>query len=504
MWKQLFKTLPIEHLIDDSETSVKQPKMKRALGRWGVTALGIGAVIGTGIWTITGVAAQGAQVEVQSFWNASLLDLIMHGSDALGTHGLPGAGPAIVVSYLLAAIVCGFAALCYAEMASMIPVSGSTYTYSYATLGEIFAWLVGWDLILEYAVSNMATAVGFSGHFASLLANCGLTLPDELMSPLFHCDDPSKWCFNLPPALLVFFITVVLAIGIRETATANDIFVAIKIVAIVLFVVGAGSYMKTENLQPFMPPAGVLGVLSAAPIVFFCYIGFDAVSTSAEECKNPKKDVPFGILTSLFICSLLYVAVALVLIGVADYTKLDARAPVPHALKQLDLILLEPWVTIGILFGILSSVLVYQYGQARIWAAMSRNRLLPDCFARVHPQYRTPYISTWVAGFFVAIPAGMFQLSELAQLANIGTMFAFGLVCVGVWVLRSKRPELERGFRVPCLPIISSLGVLGCAVLMLYLPLMTWVRFAAWLVIGLLIYFGYSRRRSRLYTQDST
>ncbi len=498
MWKQLFKTMPVEYLIDESEPSGKQPKLNKVLGRLDVTIIGIGAVVGTGIWTITAVAAQGVSAQRGEIGNASVLDVVLYG----GTHGLPAAGPAVVVSFFLAAIVCGFAALCYAEMASMIPVSGSVYTYSYATLGEIFAWLVGWDLILEYAVSNMATAVGFSGYFASLLANFGFPLGDQFMRPLFDCTCSYTWCFNLPPALLVFLLTVLLVSGVRETACANNIFVVIKVVAIGLFVFGAGSHIETKNLQDFWPPTGALGVLSAAPIVFFCYIGFDAVSTSAEECKNPRKDVPFGILASLFVCTVLYVALAFVLVGIYPYTKFVVDAPVPHALEKLGLMELNRWVTIGVLFGILSAVLVYQYGLTRILSAMSRNQLLPDWFSRVHPRYDTPYTSTWFAGFLVAIPAGMFKLSDLAQLANIGTIFAFGLVCVGVWILRKKRPELERGFRVPCLPLISSLGVLGCSVLMLSLPLKTWGRFAVWLMIGLVFYFGYSRRRSILYTPN--
>jgi len=494
---QLWRTKSIDRLIAETEEPGRQ--LKKVLGPWTLVALGIGAVIGTGVWTLSGTAALGVQLEVPSVWRAPVLDLLLHGSEAMGIHGRPGAGPAVALSYILVAIACGFAALCYAELASMIPVAGSAYTYSYATLGELVAWVIGWDLILEYAVSNSAVAVGFSGHLNEFLQIFGLHLPPWLSAPIFNdAGALTGSYFNLPAFLIVLLLTVMLVQGIRESAGANNVMVIIKLLAILLFVGGAARYISVDNLRPFVPN-GPQSVLTGAALVFFAYIGFDSVSTAAEECRNPQRDMPRGIIGTLIVCMILYVGVAVVLTGIIPYEQIDPRAPVASALKQLGLGWLEFWVTLGALMGMVSSLLVFQLGQARIWFAMSRDGLLPRAFSRVHPQHRTPHVSTWVAGVLVGLVAGVWDIGELAELSNIGTLFAFSLVCGAVLVLRRRRPELARGFRVPAAPLVPLLGIASCLVLMISLPLLTWVRFIVWLLIGLGIYFGYSRTRSELH-----
>jgi len=497
---QLWRTKSVDRLIQGTEEPGH--RLKKVLGAWSLAALGIGAVIGAGVWTLSGTAAVGMEVAVPSVWHAPVLDLALHGSEATGISGRPGAGPAIVLSYILVAIACGFAALCYAELASMIPVAGSAYTYSYATMGEIVAWIIGWDLVLEYAVSNMAVAVGFSGYLNGLLQYVGVQLPEAWSQPLFSAGGYGGGIFNLPAFLIVMLLTVLLVIGIRESARANNIMVAIKVLAILLFIFGAAKYVSIDNLRPFAPN-GAQGVLTGAALVFFAYIGFDSVSTAAEETRNPQRNMPIGIIATLIICMLLYVGVAVVLTGIVPYTQIDPAAPVSSALKQLGLGWLEFWVTVGALVGMVSSLMVYQLGQARIWFAMSRDGLLPRTFSRVHPRFQTPHISTWVAGFVVAIPAGIWDIGELAELSNIGTLFAFALVCGAVMVLRKRRPDLSRGFRVPWSPLLPVLGILCCLILMTSLPLITWARFFAWLGIGLVIYFSYSRHRSELRTASA-
>ncbi len=497
MSSQLWRTKSIDQLIAGTDEPGR--RLKKVLGPWALMALGIGAVIGTGVWTLSGTAALGVQLEVPSVWRAPVLDLLLHGADATGIHGRPGAGPAVALSYILVALACGFAALCYAELASSVPVAGSAYTYSYATLGELVAWIIGWDLILEYAVSNSAVAVGFSGHLNELLQIFGLHLPPELSRPIINDAGQltGAW-FNLPAFLVVMILTLLLVQGIRETAGANNVMVIIKVAAILLFIVGAASYINVDNLQPFMPN-GPQSVLTGAALVFFAYIGFDSVSTAAEECRNPQRDMPFGIIGTLIVCMILYVGVAVVLTGIIPYLQLDPRAPVASALKQLGLSWLEFWVTLGALMGMISSLLVYQLGQARIWFAMSRDGLLPKTFSRVHPRHQTPHVSTWVAGVVVGLVAGVWDIGELAELSNIGTLFAFALVCAAVMVLRKTRPDLPRGFRVPWSPLLPILGIVSCGVLMVSLPLLTWLRFFIWLTIGLGIYFLYSRKRSALH-----
>jgi basic amino acid/polyamine antiporter, APA family len=462
---------------------------------WSLVGLGIGSVIGAGIFTLTGTAAAGQTFEFQSIRNAPVLDLLMHGRQALGLTGRPGAGPGISLSFLLVAIACGFAALCYAELASMIPVAGSAYTYAYATMGEIFAWIIGWDLILEYAVSNMAVAVGFSAYMNDLLENAlGFRLPESLSNPVFVGPKLTGAIFNLPAFLLIMALTWLLVRGIKESADANNAMVLVKIVAILLFVFGAARAVNSANWHPFLPN-GFSGVLTGGAIVFFAYIGFDSVSTAAEECRSPQRDLPMGILITLVACAILYAAVSLVLTGIAKWTTLDNAAPVANALKGLGYNKLRFVVTVGALIGMISSLMVFQYGQARIWFAMSRDRLLPAVFSRVHRRFQTPHVSTWVAGFVVGIGAGILDIGTLADLTNIGTLFAFVVVSVGVIILRRRHPDYPRGFRVPWSPVLPVLSMLCCVVLMLSLPLETWIRFVVWLAIGLVIYFSYGRRR---------
>ena len=494
MASQLFRTKSIDRLLADADTP--EHRLRKSLGPWSLTALGIGAIIGTGIFVLTGTAAAGEVLEFHSILKAPVIDLLLHGSKALGSGGRPGAGPGIAISFLMVAFACALAGLCYAELASMIPIAGSAYTYTYATLGEIVAWIIGWDLILEYAVSNMAVAVGFSAYLDSLLQGFGLKLPPQLMSPVLNdsLHRTGAW-FNVPGFVVVMILTVILVMGIRESASANNFMVTVKIIAILIFLVAASRFIHVSNWKPFMPN-GWQGVLTGGAIVFFTYIGFDSVSTAAEETKNPRKDVPFGIIASLIVCAVLYVSVALVLTGIQHWDTLRNAAPVANALVAIGLPGVMKWVTLGALTGMLSSLLVFQLGQARVWYAMSRDGLLPRAFSKVHPRFRTPYISTWVAGFFVAIPAGLFDIGTLADLSNIGTLFAFALVSLGVLVLRRKQPERRRGFRTPWVPVVPLASIACCLILMASLPLETWLRFFVWLLIGLVVYFTFSRRHS--------
>src|SRR5215471_11717958 len=486
-------TKSIGELIATSEES--SFRLKRTLGVWSLVSLGIGMVIGTGIFTLTGTAAAGLKFDYPSVYKAPLLNLLLEGSHAVGTFGRPGAGPAIALSFILVAIACSFAALCYAELASMIPVAGSAYTYAHATLGEIFAWIIGWDLILEYAVGNMAVAVGFGAYFNDLLDNVfGFHLPTELARPVFVGGHTTGAIFNIPAFALIIVLTWLLVRGVREGANANNLMVAIKVAAILVFVVGAARSVDTMNWHPFMPN-GFSGVLTGGAIVFFTYVGFDAISTAAEETKNPQRTIPLGIVITLGACALLYASVALALTGIAHWTTLANDAPVANALKAIGYNRLRFIVTLGALMGMTSSTLVGQYGQARIWFAMSRDQLLPPIFSRVHQRYHTPAASTWIAGILVAIPAGIWDIGTLADLTNIGTLFAFVIVSVAVIILRRKHPAQERGFRVPWVPVLPLVSVGFCLALMLSLPLETWIRFVVWLSVGLVIYFFYGRKR---------
>ena len=484
----------IDALIAASEQPGK--RLAKTLGPWSLTALGIGAVIGSGIFTTTGTAAAGQTYTVPSVMNAPVLDLLMHGGSAVSTIGRPGAGPGISLSFLLLAVICSLAALCYAELASMIPVAGSAYTYAYATMGELAAWIIGWDLILEYAVSNMAVAVGFSAYFNDILDGVfGLRLPPAWSQPMIATGEFTGAWFNVPAFVVLMLLTMILVRGVKESSETNIVMVIVKVAAILIFVVGASRAVNAENWQPFMPN-GFPGVITGAAIVFFAYIGFDSVSTAAEECRRPQRDVPFGILMTLLVCTVLYVSVSLVLTGIANWKTLDNAAPVANALKALGYDNIRRWVSVGAVVGMVSSLLVYQYGQARVWFAMSRDGLLPPIFSRVHPKHKTPHVSTWIAGLAVGIPAGVWDLGTFADLSNIGTLFAFALVSLGVLILRRRQPERPRAFRVPFVPFIPMLSIACCLLLMLGLPLETWVRFFVWLIIGLAIYYTFGRRHS--------
>jgi len=487
-------------------------------------------------------------------------------------HGRPPAGPAIALSFILVAIACSFAGLCYAELASMIPIAGSAYTYSYATLGEIFAWIIGWDLILEYAVSNVAVAVGFSGYLKAQLASFGVHLSDKWSTPIFAGGQLTGAYFNVPAFLVVMILTMLLVRGVRESAETNNIMVVVKLGAIITFLVVGGMLVNKNNWHPFMP-SGFGGVVTGGAIIFFTYIGFDSVSTAAEEAREPQKDIPFGIIASLIVCTILYVGVALVLLGMMPFplfrsgtqvvqvnlaqpagsafeqqlknvpkvaavapgsettyrivvdggrdeaeaaakeiTQLAAQngatvqsssvsnaaeAPVAYALATLGTNkIFQAIIIIGALTGMLSSLLVFQYGQTRIWFAMSRDGLLPAIFSAVHKRFKTPHWSTWIAGFAVGLPAGVVDIGDAADLSNIGTLFAFVLVSLGVIMLRRTQPDRPRGFKVPLVPFFPLISVVLCGGLMTGLTVITWIRFFVWLALGLVIYFLYSRRHS--------
>jgi APA family basic amino acid/polyamine antiporter len=500
------------------EAAAPERQMKRALSAFDLTCIGIGAIIGTGIFALAGTAAAGEQLQA-SIWKTPVLNFIQ----AWMTHadvvfGRPGAGPAVMLSFVVAAVACGFAALCYAELASMIPVSGSAYTYSYATLGEIIAWIIGWDLILEYAVGNMAVAVGWSGYFVRL---CGSLF--NLKFPLWLVSDYKSAAtiaaqggdtvanysstalpviaghaisVNLPAVLIVAAVTALLIYGIRESARTNTTIVIIK-VAVVVFVIAFGAFLvHPTNWHPFVP-TGIGGVMSGAAIVFFAFIGFDAVSTTAEETKNPQRDMPIGIIASLIICTFLYVAMAAILTGMRKYTTYFGD-PAAVATAFAGRAWAQALISAGALAGITSVLLVFQLGQPRIFMAMARDGLLPQYFSRIHPRFRTPHITTIWTGVFVGGVAAVVDIGSLADLTNIGTLFAFILVCLGVIILRRTQANRPRPFRVPMNPWFSILGVFFCFVLMLSLPIETWIRFFVWLGIGLVIYFLYGAGHSKL------
>lgn len=494
--KQLFRTKSIEALVAASEE--KGHRLERTLGPWSLMALGIGAVIGSGIFVLVGTAAAGETRSFHSIMNVPVLDLLLHGGASNFTVGRPGAGPGVALSFLFTALACAFAALCYAEMACTIPVAGSAYTYTYATMGELTAWMIGWNLILEYAVSNMAVAVGFSAYFNDVLhALFGFTLPPQLSQPMIVAGQFTGAWFNLPALIVLLVLTWILVGGIKESATANNIMVAIKLAAIGVFVFGASKAVNTANWHPFLPH-GFSGVLTGAAIVFFTYIGFDSVSTAAEECRNPKRDVPIGIIGTLVACSVLYIAVAMTLTGIAKWDTLGNAAPVAGALHALGMETIRKWVDIGAVVGMLSSLLVFQYGQARVWFAMSRDGLLPGFFSKIHPKHHTPHVSTWIAGFAVGIPAGVWDIGTFADLSNIGTLFAFIVVSLGVVILRRTQPNRPRSFRVPFGPVFPIMTVISCLILMMALPLETWTRFMGWSLVGFLIYYFFGRKNSVL------
>jgi APA family basic amino acid/polyamine antiporter len=468
MDSNLLKTKSIEQLVGDAERGTKA--LKRTLTAMDLTLLGIGAIIGTGIFVLTGTAAANQ------------------------------AGPAIVLSYVLAGLACAFAALCYAEFAAMIPISGSAYTYAYATLGEIFAWMIGWDLILEYAVGSMTVAVGWSGYFQRILAGFGLHLPVWMAAaPAAGVEGA---IVNLPAIIIVLIISALLVIGVRESARFNAAMVAVKLAAILFFIVVGVGYVKPENWSPFMP-YGFPGVSLAAAVVFFAYIGFDAVSTTAEEAKNPSRDLPIGIIASLVVCTVLYLAVAGILSGIIPVVEFKdnpefINAPVGYALHIINMDWAAGLVSAGAVAGITSVLLVMLLSQPRIFFAMSRDQLLPPGVSKVHPRFRTPYITTMITGVVVAIVAGFTPINVLGEMTSIGTLFAFVVVSVAVIILRRRRPDAHRPFKVPGGYLIPVLGVISCAYLMISLTVMTWVRFLVWLDLGMVIYWFYGRTHSQL------
>ena len=510
LFRQLVARKSIDKLIRDSQEPGNS--LKKSLGPWSLTALGIGAVIGSGIFTVIGTAMAGQKFDVPNIRDTPLLHYLIHHT---AMAGRPGAGPALALSLVLVAIVCVFTGLCYAELASMIPIAGSAYTSTYATLGELVAWIIGWDLILEYAFSNMSVSVGLSAHIVDLLDWFGLHPPAQWISPAYlptGLQDlagndlyKSGWHFgfNIPAFLVVMILTMILVRGIRESARTNNVLVLVKMAAILVFICAGASFIKPHYWHPFMPN-GWTGVLTGGSIIFFTYIGFDSVSTAAEECRNPQRDLPIGIMATLVACTVLYGGVALVLSGIVPWQSvMGDAAPVVNAIKRLsllpgghNLIWVRLFVLIGAMLGMISSILVFQLGQARVWFAMSRDGLLPKVFGHIHPRFRTPAVATWVAGVVVGVPAGLLDIGTVSNLSNIGTLFAFVLVSIAVLVLRFREPERHRSFRVPLGPLFPLLSIIFCILLMMGLEVMTWMAFFAWLVTGLLIYFLYSRHRS--------
>jgi len=470
---QLFAVKPVAVLLAEMEG---ENRLRRVLGPVSLTALGVGAIIGAGIFVLTGLAAHDK------------------------------AGPGLILSFVVAGIGCAFAGLCYAEFASMVPVAGSAYTYAYATLGELFAWIIGWDLVLEYAVASSTVAHGWSQYLLRLLSIFGVTLPERWThSPIdvteaYQFFVTGSYC-NLAAALIVLLVTVVLVIGIRESAGFNSAMVILKLV-IVLFVIGVGAaYVRPQNWHPFLP-FGWHGVMQGASYVFFAYIGFDSVSTHAEEARNPQRDVPIGIIASLGLCTVLYISVAAVLTGMVPYTDIDIHAPVAAAFASRGLGVAQFIISLGAVIGITSVLLVLLLSQARVLLAMARDGLIPrEFFAAVHPRFRTPHKATILTGILVAIVSAVFPLRLLAELVNIGTLMAFVIVCAAVMVMRRTNPQLPRPFRTPLVPLVPILGMGMNFALMCSLGWGNWKRLIGWLLIGLVIYFSYGRKRSTMALQ---
>ena len=507
--------------VADFEADIAQRGgLKRTLGKWHLTALGVGATIGAGIFATTGTAI-------------------------VGDAARPGAGPAVIFSFVLTAVACGFAALCYAEFAAMVPVAGSAYTYAYASLGEFVAWIIGWDLIIEYAVGNIGVAIGWAGYFRELLNHFGLDLPAWLATDYRSAHDAfvaagsaaagaapdpvtqylaSAWSnaphilglpfiINLPAVAVVLAITVILVIGIKESANANNAMVLLK-VGIIIFFIAVGLFLIrpgnwTDPALGGFAPNGVAGISAAAAIIFFAYIGFDAVSTAAEETQDPGRDMPFGIVMSLLITTLLYIAIAIVMTGIAPWKQLGTAEPMITALQYAHgppglLNFSRLIISLGAVLAMGSVLLVFQLGQPRIFFSMSRDGLLPPFLARVHPKYQTPYVGTILTGLFVAFFAAFANIAEVVDLTNIGTLFAFVLVSAGVIVLRRTDPDRRRPFRVPWVPLTPLISIVACLYLMLQLPGVTWIRFGVWLVVGLVLYFAYGYRKSTLRREPTT
>jgi basic amino acid/polyamine antiporter, APA family len=467
----LFRTKPIEDILADADHPTH--RLKKSLTAWDLTCLGIGAIIGTGIFVLIGTAI-------------------------VGDAHRPGAGPGIVLSFILSGLTCALAALCYAEMSAMIPVAGSAYTFSYATLGELLAWLTGWNLILEYGVACVAVAIGWSGYFNNLLELAGIQLPVWATRAPGGSDGGIA---NIPAAIIVLLVTVILVVGIKESARATGVVVLIKLAVILFFIAIGSTSIDPSNWTPFMPQ-GFAGVGAAAAIVFFAYIGFDAVSTAAEEAKNPTRDVPIGIIGSLSVCTLLYIAVAAVLTGLIPSSKIDIHAPVAEALRLAGFKWGAAVIAIGAVAGITSVLVVMMLGQIRVFFAMSRDHLLGTWLAKVHPRFGTPHRATILTGVAIAILSAFIPIGEAADMTNIGTFFAFVLVCIGVIVLRYTKPDYPRPFRLPFMPVVPIMGTMACLGLMWQLPQLTWIRFAVWTIIGIVIYLTYGLKHSRLSNQQ--
>lgn len=493
---KIFRTKSVEQSIRDTE----QPEhsLRKTLGPIDLIVFGIGVIIGTGIFVLTGTAAANY------------------------------AGPGIAISFMIAGVACGLAALCYAEFASSVPVAGSAYTYSYAALGEFIAWIIGWDLILEFLVGASTVSVGWSQYFTSILKSLGIALPDILVAkaPLLPGLLPGLH-FDLPAALIVFILTTILVIGVRTSSRFNLVVTIIKLCVVTFFIIFGIFFIHPTNWTPFIPPAqniagkGVLespflqlilgfppqvyglgGLVTGAAIVFFAYIGFDIVATTAEETKKPQRDMPIGILGSLIFCTVLYIIVSLILTGLVTYKSLNTAAPMATALEAIGQSWAAGLVSVGALCGLTAVVLILMMGQSRVFFAMSRDNLLPTWFAKVHPRFGTPYRISIITGVIVAVIAAFTPISDLAQLVNIGTLLAFVLVSIGVLVLRRTQPDMQRSFRTPGVPVVPILAALICLGLMLYLPVITWIRFVAWLAIGIAIYFLYGVRHSRLASKE--
>jgi APA family basic amino acid/polyamine antiporter len=511
--RDLFRTKPLALLLAEAEESGDH-SLRRTLGPWHLLALGIGAIIGVGIFVMTGTVA--AQFT----------------------------GPGVVYAFLLAGLACAFAGLCYAEFAAFIPIAGSAYTYGYATLGELFAWIIGWDLVLEYAFGAATVASGWSGNFTSLLQDFGLHLPPALMDTpgtelvqfqgrwevlgaaeraiLAAGLDPAQLPhatahFNLLACLSVLAVTAVLVVGISESARMNGLMVLVKVATVLVFLGVAGTFLlrhpelRQANWTPFLPANtgtfgafGWSGVARASGVIFFAYIGFDAVSTAAQEAKNPQRDMPIGILGSLAICTVLYVLVGLVLTGVVHYSRLNVAAPVALGIDATGVRWGSFLVKVGTFAGLSTTMLVMLLGQSRVFFSMSRDGLLPAWAGAVHPRYRTPWVSTILVGGFVAIFSALIPIGVLGQLVSIGTLLAFIIVCAGVWTLRRRQPNLPRPFRTPLVPLVPILGIGISLLMMVSLPLDTWIRLGVWLVLGLILYAFYGRRNSRVGLNSET
>jgi APA family basic amino acid/polyamine antiporter len=470
-----FRTKPIDQILADAEHP--EHRLKKTLTAWDLTALGIGAIIGTGIFVLVGTAI-------------------------VGDAHRPGAGPGIVLSFILSGVTCALAALCYAEFSAMIPVAGSAYTFSYATLGEFLAWLTGWNLILEYGVACVAVAIGWSGYFNKLLKLAGLELPYWATNPPQWAGGPEGSIANFPAAIIVLLVTTILVIGIKESARAAGMIVLLKLAVILFFIAVGAPAVNSDNWTPFMPN-GFEGVRAAAAIIFFAYIGFDAVSTAAEEAKNPQRDVPFGILGSLGVCTVLYISVAAVLTGLVPVGQIDIHAPVAEALTLVGFKWGAAIVAIGAVAGITSVLVVMMLGQIRVFFAMSRDQLLSPGLSRVHTRFGTPHRATILTGIVVAILSAFFQIGDAADMTNIGTFFAFILVSFGVMLLRYTKPHQPRPFRLPLMPFVPLFSIAACLYLMAGLPWATWIRFGVWTAVGIVVYIGYGMKHSRLSRRDA-